>query len=482
MTARVATPRPQQQFKRALDIFTKAFGPNHRFLATVLINQGHLFLHQRRYDEADEAYERALAINTATRGANHPEVGKSPQRSRAAEHCAGRPGRRHRLFAQGDGDRPRACRAGRYGRASTKRNGRPDRAACKLLRNPHRQSCGGSAARIEPPSALGEEAFEIAQWANQSAAAAAVQQLSPRFGARNDALAALVRQHQDLSAFWRDRDRALVLALSKPEGQSNAAQIDAIRRQIADTERKLAAVSAQLQTEYPDYSALANPKPLRIEDLQKLLGADEALIFLQTGDRESYVFALTRDGFEWRTIRGGRDDLSTKVAALRRGLDLNKMDELELDDAYQLYTLLLAPVEALVKDKGHLLIVPSGALTALPFHLLVTDKPAAPAGRDRGRLVPRCGMADQASRRQRSAFGGEPQSAAVAGAEDRGRETDDRVWRSGVQPGASPEATALCAHPGTHFDRTRNIGEAPVSIAPCLRKPCRRSPTPPTSS
>jgi CHAT domain-containing protein len=38
---------------------------------------------------------------------------------------------------------------------------------------------------------------------------------------------------------------------------------------------------------------------------------------------------------------------------------------------------LLGPVEQLVKDKRSLVVVPSGALTALPFHLLVTEKPAA---------------------------------------------------------------------------------------------------------
>ncbi len=116
---------------------------------------------------------------------------------------------------------------------------------------------------------------------------------------------------------------------------------------------------------------------MKVENIQKLLGPDEAVVFLQTGDKESYVFALTRDAFDWRTIASGRDDLSTKVTVLRRGLTLDKMEEFELDAAYQLYMLLLAPVEALVKDKGHLLVVPSGPLTALPFHLLVTDKPAA---------------------------------------------------------------------------------------------------------
>ena len=55
--------------KGGLDVFTKAFGPNHRFLATVLINEGHLYEHQRRYAEADEAYKRALVgIRSLKRG------------------------------------------------------------------------------------------------------------------------------------------------------------------------------------------------------------------------------------------------------------------------------------------------------------------------------------------------------------------------------------------------------------------------------
>src|SRR5262249_59206692 len=50
----------------------------------------------------------------------------------------------------------------------------------------------------------------------------------------------------------------------------------------------------------------------------------------------------------------------------------------DLGLAHELYGLLIGPVEALVKDKPNLLAVPSGALTSLPFHLLVTEKPAVP--------------------------------------------------------------------------------------------------------
>jgi CHAT domain-containing protein len=50
----------------------------------------------------------------------------------------------------------------------------------------------------------------------------------------------------------------------------------------------------------------------------------------------------------------------------------------DLGLAYELHATLLGPVEALVKDKRHLLVASAGALTALPFHLLVTEEPAVP--------------------------------------------------------------------------------------------------------
>ncbi len=78
--------------------------------------------------------------------------------------------------------------------------------------------------------------------------------------------------------------------------------------------------------------------------------------------------------------------MSAKLTAFRHGLNdfaeqrvefanTGKMPDLfDLDLAHQLYTTLLGPVEAVVKDRQHLIVVPSGVLTGLPFHLLVTEK------------------------------------------------------------------------------------------------------------
>jgi ribosomal protein L29 len=231
--------------------------------------------------------------------------------------------------------------------------------------------------------ALGHEGFEIAQWAVQSSAGAAVQQMALRFASGDNALAKLVRENQDLAAAWRGQDKALVAALSKPQAQQNPAETERLRKQIAETETKLAASEARLDNEFPDYAALTKPKPLAVEDAQKLLRPDEALVFILPGDKESYVFALTRDAFDWQTISLGKQVLAEKVSAFRHGLDVDELNKsvaagkpelFDLDRTQELYASLLGPADALIKDKRHLLIVPSGPLTALPFHLLVTQK------------------------------------------------------------------------------------------------------------
>ena len=221
----------------------------------------------------------------------------------------------------------------------------------------------------------------------QSSTAAAVQQLGIRLAAGGDAIAALVRESQDTSALWRDRDKALVSEVSKPDGQQNRSGIVALRQQIAQLEDKQKTLQARIETQFPDYSALSNPKPLSAEEVQKLLGPDEALTLFLSGDNECYVFALTQDAFEWHVIPLSRKALDEKVASFRHGLDVDEVSDsiaagkpvFNLDLAYELYSRLLGPVEATIKDKRYLAVVPSGALTSLPFHLLVTEKPAAPA-------------------------------------------------------------------------------------------------------
>jgi CHAT domain-containing protein/tetratricopeptide (TPR) repeat protein len=370
------------QFQRAIDILTKAFGPDNRFLSGVLISQGKLLEHTGRADEAEQAYSHALAIDRKILGADHPDT------ARVLNDLA--------VLSLSLKDPANAIAYARQATAAIIAHAAEDVAPggfagddSEIERRQdifltHVASAAAAAkAGLGSAQTLGGEAFEMAQWANETATAAALAQLGARFGAGNDALAGLVREDQDLSAYLRERNKALIAALSRTEGQPDSGQIATLRRQIAEAETKIAATSAELQKRYPNFAVLHHPRPVGVAEVQKLLGPDEALVLLLVGGNESYVFAVTQGDFAWHTIAAGGQDLAAMVKQLRGGIDVDHLQNFDLGLAYRLYNLLLAPVGAQIAGKRQLLIVSSASLTALPFHLLVSQQPQAVQAGDR---------------------------------------------------------------------------------------------------
>jgi CHAT domain-containing protein/tetratricopeptide (TPR) repeat protein len=461
----------EELHRRALANYEQAVGPNEPHVAEPLNELALVIQAQGRYAEAEGLYQRALAIQEQALGSKHPKVAAT------LNNLA--------LHYVTSGNISNALRFSRRASAAVIAHalaevGNAEEQRTDYFRNHIATLALAAGKGIGAGPALGVEGFDIAQWASQSSAAAALQQTAARFASGSGALATLVRESQDLAAQRNAEDKLLIAALSKSDGQQDGAAIGRVRRNIAEIEGRLAAISARLEKEFPDYAALARPQPLKVEDAQKLLGPDEALVFVLANDKESYVFALTREDFVWKTISLRAQELSEKVTAFRRGLDVEALGRglarvectqaeadkrglsrtecdqtlanecaqavvdgrglvriecvqaadpryectaaeadkrglsrtecdqalgkecaqagvdgrglvrlecvqaaerrnrlFDLEVAHELYDTLIGPVEASVKDKRHLLVVPSGALTALPFHLLVTEKPVA---------------------------------------------------------------------------------------------------------
>lgn len=376
----------EKDLRQALDLRLKYLPPKHWVIATTQNSLANVLVQEKKFPEAEQLLNSALAIRTEALGPNHPSVARNLIAL-------------SQLYAA-KGDLAAAVDYSRKATAAV-----IEHAGTETLAVRQQQGAGGlveqnasyfvrhvdnlaAAKGADPAPQLGNEALQAAQWAAQSSAAGAVQQLGVRLAAGGDAIAALVRESQDNSALWRDSDKLLIAEVSKPAAQQNRAGIETLRKKIAQLEDKQKTLQARIDKDFPDYAALSNPKPLGVADAQKLLGPDEAMVFFLPGDSESYVFALTQDAFEWRTVPLSRKGLDEKVAAFRRGLDVDELDAsikagkaiyFNLDLAYELYSKLLGPVEATIKDKHNLAVVPSGALTSLPFHLLVTERPATPA-------------------------------------------------------------------------------------------------------
>ena len=230
--------------------------------------------------------------------------------------------------------------------------------------------------------------------------------MSARLAKAGGPLADLIRNRETLVAERETQDKLLLKAIGRGERKAT----DEHRRRIAEIDASLDKVEAELAEKFPDYSEIANPKPLTLAEIQSLLGPDEALIvFSDMGPvrmlpGETLVWTVTREAARERSIALDTDALADRVNTLRCGLDMALWQDkatvekcvsdlvhanapapgllpFDLLRAYDLYKQLLAPDEDLIKGK-HLLISPSGALATLPFSVLVTERPqgAVPTG------------------------------------------------------------------------------------------------------
>jgi hypothetical protein len=176
------------------------------------------------------------------------------------------------------------------------------------------------------------------------------------------------------------------------------------RKGLASLDAALDVLDARLSSEFREYAELANPKPLTIAAAQAFLDDSEALVLIldvpQFGNLlgETLIWVVTKAEARWARIDLASHALAERAAALRCGLDRaawegegkqrcvnllaitvetvpdgGKPLPFDLTRAHQLYQALFGQVEDLIKGK-HLLIVPSGPLTQIPFHALLTKQ------------------------------------------------------------------------------------------------------------
>ncbi|MBT8003114.1 MAG: CHAT domain-containing protein [Rhodospirillales bacterium] len=137
-------------------------------------------------------------------------------------------------------------------------------------------------------------------------------------------------------------------------------------------------ILAKLQTQFPHYAGLVNPKPISVKRVQALLRNGEAMISTYVAKNQTYIWAIPKLGRAvFHTAPVGKRQLDSIVDLLRTSLDpqaqnISDIPEFNIAASHQLFKLLLEPVQAGWKNAKSLLIVPHGALGRLPFSVLVT--------------------------------------------------------------------------------------------------------------
>ena len=396
--------KAEQLLLRARAIMEAAYQPHHPLISAALVNLGVVYTRQKRYAQAETALKAGLAIRVKVLGPDHPYVATGLDALAGVNRARKKWPEAHRLS-----DRATSILLRRASQDATSLHGpesrgsRADIASNKFVFAGHVRAALHVAERTPARAdTLVDEAFRVVQWAHQSDAGLALSQMAARFASRKGELPALVRRRQDL--VWRSNalDAQLIASAAKPADARDAVREQEWRAELVRLEQAIGDTDLTLKARFPGYAALANPEPLSVRAVQKQLQGKEALYQVMIGKDELFAWVVTRDAVRARILPIGEKALDEDVTALRCGLDPSIWDPTEntqllarrrdcerllgsepangpglpfdLERAHRLYQKLFAPFEGLIRGK-HLFVVPSGSLTALPLHVLVTAPP-----------------------------------------------------------------------------------------------------------
>jgi CHAT domain-containing protein/tetratricopeptide (TPR) repeat protein len=396
-------------FKRSISISESSLGPEHVFVAVRMVNLAGLYIDERRFDEARQLMERSMTIVDSTVGHENPIfISTSDMFARlcfaqgnwsgAISH--GRAGTNAIIHRMPRDDQE-------LGRSPTGKGVNEAEQSTLQFRRLIKALYALSAGDVGETDKRGREAFEVAQWASNSAAARSLAQMAMRDVKAGDALSDIIRRRQDLVSEWQARDRERSAAAAKaPAERDERSEADNNDRLVI-IDGQIADIDERLMIDFPDYATFAQPLPLSIEEVQELLSPEEALVLiLDTMEEaplseETFIWVVTKQHSpRWVRSSLGALKLLELVRILRCGLDyqewvseagkewcldllgLNEFSDdgsrplpFNLEKSHELYLALFGQVEDLIDGK-RLIVVPSGPLSHLPFQLLVRKRPA----------------------------------------------------------------------------------------------------------
>jgi len=231
------------------------------------------------------------------------------------------------------------------------------------------------------------EGFRVADLAHARSVHRALSASAARAAAREPALADLVRREQEMARTIDLHYRRLVGFLNLPQDNRPSGIVKQLRREVRKLEKDRRKLYATIVERFPAYANLINPTPVTLKQAQAALGDHEALLTYYVGRQVTYVWAASRSGEAAFSVSPlGREQIARRVAQLRRGVDTEVANVLDLPafdlvTAHGLYRDLLQPVAAAWNGKRVLHVIPHGSLDQIPFVFLPTR--ATVLGHDR---------------------------------------------------------------------------------------------------
>ena len=201
-----------------------------------------------------------------------------------------------------------------------------------------------------------------------------------------------IRQGIDPGLLEKERELTRVLnakaqrEMQRKASKGSAEELAMLRREISGLEDEYQQVQAAIRKSSPQYSALTQPQPLSVKEIQQQLDADTLLLEYSLGTERSYLWVVSHDSLKsyvlarreeiqrmaqhvYRSLTA-RSVFESREAPVERNSRIRTADREFLEASRELSRKILGPAAGELKDK-RLVIVADGALQYVPFAALM---------------------------------------------------------------------------------------------------------------
>lgn len=376
---------------RVLEISERVLGPDHFDTLITVNNLAVLYDRQGRNEEAEPLYVRTLAGDRVLLGDSHPSTMRTASdlvSLRLEMGDAASAVEPARLLLTGLRRRRSETVSSSFGEAQLEREEAGQGESFALFADTV------WAAGEATDRRLSGEAYEALQDAMAGTANRAIVRMAIRRFAdqAGEGLGALVRQREELSNQWAANNASYGFSLSDTGAAGDQSRAEA-RAEGARIESAIEQIDTRLRQEFPDYFALIRPEGLSVEATQAMLGPNEAVLLTLPTELGTHIMAVTRENFGWAWSSWTASQIEAAVRRLRwevgANVEVSPEEEaawfavetpgspfpFDRTTAFELYNAVVAPVAEALTGKDHVFVAAGGALSGLPFSILVTAQP-----------------------------------------------------------------------------------------------------------
>jgi CHAT domain-containing protein len=220
------------------------------------------------------------------------------------------------------------------------------------------------------------ETFRLADAIRSRAVQKALTASSARMSVSDPALAAAIRQEQDLRQETGAQLGQLNTLLALPGAERDEAGVSELRRHIEKLRADHTRLRADIDRRFPDYADLIDPKPPTLDHIKDALRPSEALLSFYFGREASFAWVIAKDGAADFVVLGDTAAaIEAKITKLREALEpqaASLIPPFDVALSHELYKILLEPMKPGWQSAKDLIVVTNGALGLLPLGVLAT--------------------------------------------------------------------------------------------------------------